>query len=72
MSDEEQNIAGYNGLTRVEPTLPSEFYLDADHYERELRKIWYRNWLYVCRASELRGPRAFRVFEIGSQEILVA
>jgi Rieske 2Fe-2S family protein len=71
MSDEERNIAGYNGLTRVEPTLPSEFYFDGDHYERELRKIWYRNWLYVCRASELRGPRAFRVFEIGSQEILI-
>ncbi|MAI81109.1 MAG: ring-hydroxylating oxygenase subunit alpha [Deltaproteobacteria bacterium] len=71
MPDTDQPIAGYNGLTHVEPTLPTHFYLDEDHYEQELRQIWYRNWLYVCRASDLVGPRAFRVFEIGSQQILI-
>jgi Rieske 2Fe-2S family protein len=71
MTGGDQPIPGYNGLSRVEPTLPTQFYLDADHYERELRQIWYRNWVYVCRASELVGPRAFRVFTIGSQQILI-
>ncbi len=62
---------GYNGLTKTEPTLPTHYYLDADHYEKELRRVWYRNWIYVCRADELEGPRAYRVFDIGSQQVLV-
>ncbi|ARN74679.1 aromatic ring-hydroxylating oxygenase subunit alpha [Oceanicoccus sagamiensis] len=64
-------IAGYNGLTQTEATLPAAYYLDAAHYERELAAIWYRNWVYVCRADELQQPRAFRTLEIGSQNILV-
>ena len=30
-------------LEGVEPTLPARLYLDADHYERELRAIWYES-----------------------------
>ena len=71
MADTDHKIEGYSGLTRVEPSLPTHFYLDAEHYEKELRRIWYRNWIYVCRASELDGPRAFRVFDLGSQQILI-
>jgi len=66
-----KKIAGYNGLLRTESTLPTRYYLDADHYEKELDRIWYRNWIYVCRADELDGPRAYRVFTIGSQQVLV-
>lgn len=58
-------------LAGVEPTLPARFYLDAEHYERELRAIWYASWVYLCRAEELARSRDFRVFELGSQSILV-
>lgn len=61
----------YNGLPRVEATLPSHYYFDSTHYERELRGIWYRNWIYLCRADALDGPRAFRTFKVGTQQILV-
>lgn len=71
MSKTKPQIEGYNGLTRVEPTLPTRAYLDQDHFETELLKIWYRNWIYVCRSSELDSPRAYRVFELGSQRILI-
>ena len=57
--------------TRVQATLPADYYLDDGHYQRELDAIWYRNWVYVCRAEALEGPRAFRTIEIGSQSILI-
>ncbi len=63
--------AGYNGLTELTEGLPAEAYFDPRRYERELRRIWYRNWIYVCRSSELSAKRAFRTFEIGDQKILL-
>ncbi len=62
---------GYLGLTRSVAALPSTDYFDAAHYERELARIWYRNWLYLCRSSELAAPRAYRTFTIGTQSLIV-
>jgi Rieske 2Fe-2S family protein len=61
----------YNGLPRAVPSLPSACYYDAAHYARELREIWYRNWLFVGRAAELPAPRDFLTYEIGDQNILL-
>ena len=36
--------------------MPSAHYFDPAHYERELQKIWYRHWLYLCRSDELPEP----------------
>jgi Rieske 2Fe-2S family protein len=62
---------GYKGLRQLQQTLPRDYYLDADHYRRELEAIWYRNWLYVCRADEIAAPGDFRVQAIGEQEVIV-
>lgn len=61
----------YNGLTRLEPTLPSSAYWDANAYQRDLDAIWYKNWLLVCREADLAQPLAFRTFRVGTQEIVV-
>ncbi len=61
----------YNGLASAEPTLPSSAYWDAAAYERDLEAIWYRNWLLVCREADLSQPLAYRVFTVGSQQVLV-
>ena len=61
----------YNGLTEVQETLPVKWYLDAEHYERELEAIWYKHWVYVCRSNAIAEPRAFRTQQVGSQNILV-
>jgi Rieske 2Fe-2S family protein len=58
-------------LEDIEPALPARLYLDADHYDRELRSIWYDSWVHLCRSEELARPGEFRVFELGSQSILV-
>ncbi len=62
---------GYTGLTSVIDTLPSHYYFDADHYQFELKKIWQRNWVYVCRSSAIAQPRSFRTLEIGDQSVIV-
>ena len=61
----------YNGLTQYTKGLPADAYYDPKHYERELQRIWYRNWVYVGRSIELSRPRAFRTFELGDQKLLL-
>jgi glycine betaine catabolism A len=62
---------GYVGLTQRIPALPASYYYDPAHYQRELTRIWYRNWIYVCRSSAIAEPRSFRTLELGDQSILV-
>jgi len=62
---------GYNGLTQHTEGLPAEAYFDPRQYERELQRIWYRNWVYVGRSSDVARHRAFRTFELGDQKILL-
>jgi Rieske 2Fe-2S family protein len=62
---------GYAGLTAKAETLPSAYYYDPAHYQRELTQIWFRNWIYVCRSSDVAAPRSFRTFQLGDQSVLV-
>jgi glycine betaine catabolism A len=62
---------GYAGLTTLVASLPAAWYFDAAHYRLELQRIWYRNWLYVCRSSELAAPRSYCTLTAGGQTILV-
>lgn len=66
-----RDSGSYTGLKQLEQGLPSRFYYDAEHHERELRALWYRNWIYLCRAATLPDARSFRTFTIGNQNILV-
>ena len=62
---------GYSGLTSVERSLPTSWYRDPDHFQRELRDIWYRQWLYVDRADTIPSPRDYRLVTIGDQSIIL-
>jgi len=62
---------GYAGLTMPIATLPAAYYFDPQHYELELRKIWYRNWLYACRSSEVATARSYRTLQVGPQSVVV-
>jgi glycine betaine catabolism A len=62
---------GYAGLTAKVESLPSAWYFDPLQYQRELTQIWYRNWIYVCRASEIATVRSFRTFALGGQSLLL-
>ena len=62
---------GYAGLTSAVPGLPSAWYFDPAHHRLELERIWYRHWVYVCRASELAARRSFRTLDVGNQSVLL-
>lgn len=62
---------GYNGLTEHTEGLPADAYFDARRYDTELHRIWYRNWVYVGRSSEVARPREYRTFDLGDQRILL-
>jgi glycine betaine catabolism A len=62
---------GYAGLTTPVKTLPTAYYFDAGHYRRELEQIWYRNWLYVCRSSDMATSRSFHTLAVGDQSVIV-
>ncbi len=61
----------FDGLERAEASLPATWYYDSAHYEAELEKIFYRDWLYVCHASLLAEARSFRRFDVGHQSIVL-
>ena len=65
------NDLGYNGLTEHTQGLAADAYFDPHRYERELRQIWYRNWVYVGRSGSVALPRSYRTFELGDQRILL-
>jgi Rieske 2Fe-2S family protein len=70
-STSEIDKLGYNGLTELTYGLPADAYFDPRQYERELQRVWYRNWVYVGRSSDVARARAFRTFELGDQRILL-
>ena len=63
--------ATFNGLTELTDGLPADWYYDDAQYRRELEKIWYRNWIYVGRSSEVAGARAYRSVAVGDQQLLL-
>ncbi len=62
---------GYTGLTEVTASLPAEAYFDPAWHARELRGIWYRSWIYLCRAESLPESGSFRTFTLGDQNLLL-
>jgi Rieske 2Fe-2S family protein len=71
LSTPETRAAGYTGLTEITPGLAAEAYFDPRHHERELQRIWGRNWIYVARSSDVAAPRAFCTYELGDQKLLL-
>jgi Rieske 2Fe-2S family protein len=63
---------GYAGLTTAVEGLAAAWYFDPAHYRHELERIWYRQWIYACRAADLAGARSFRTLTVGDQSILLA
>ena len=51
--------------------LPGKYYSDPDIYQVELTQIFYRQWLYACRAEEIPNPGDYRLFEIGEESVII-
>jgi Rieske 2Fe-2S family protein len=58
-------------LERTTASLPAAWYHDPAQYARELEAVWYRDWVCVGRAEELREPGDYFVAEVGNERIVV-
>jgi Rieske 2Fe-2S family protein len=58
-------------LDRTVPTLPSDWYYDPAQYARELEAVWYRDWICVGRAEELREPGDYVVVTVGAESLVL-
>ena len=52
---------------RVHGTL----YTDADLFEAELERIWYRTWVYIGHVSEVPEANDYVVKSIGPQSVIM-
>ena len=52
-------------------TLPGKYYHDIDIYNEELEKIFYKFWIYACRAEEIPNSGDYKVFNVGDESIII-
>lgn len=55
----------------MHPTLPSNWYYEESHYRRELKSIWWDEWVCVGRLSELAETGQFQLVQIGDQQVFI-
>jgi Rieske 2Fe-2S family protein len=58
-------------LERTVATLPSPWYYDPAQYARELEAVWYRDWVCVGRAGDLRAAGDFFVVAVGDESLVL-
>lgn len=58
-------------LDHCPATLPAVAYYDADHFAREQKMIWARNWVYAGRANDMAAMSMRRLSVAGENLILV-
>jgi Rieske 2Fe-2S family protein len=58
-------------LDRTTASLPATWYCDLAQYARELDAVWYRDWICVGRADELREAGDYVVVSFGDQSLIL-
>ena len=69
--DAESRLVISQPLKRLAATVPGEWYHDPAHYRRELDKLWYRHWVYLCRSDLLPASGDYVTETLGEEAILV-
>ncbi len=55
----------------LEKTLPSSWYRGPEVFRAERDRIFFREWIAVCRSEELPNPGDFRVLDVLGESILI-
>ncbi|MEX2150235.1 MAG: aromatic ring-hydroxylating dioxygenase subunit alpha [Steroidobacteraceae bacterium] len=58
-------------LDRTTESLPAAWYYDPAQYARELEAVWYRDWICVGRAEELREAGDYVVVSVGEESLIL-
>lgn len=68
-------VRGADGLVWDEPgrfRVRTDAYTDERIFQREMRNIFERVWVYVAHESELPGPGAYTTAHVGVQPVIVS
>ncbi len=52
-------------------TLPGKYYHDEKIYQEELEKIYYKFWIYACRAEEIPSIGDYKLIQVGDESIIM-
>src|SRR5882672_12631806 len=52
-------------------TLPGKYYHSQEIYEEEVEKIFYKFWLYACRAEEIPSVGDYKLIQIADESIIL-
>lgn len=52
-------------------SLPRELYLDDAVFAEDLRRIFYRGWLFAGHSCDVPDPGDFLVYEVGAESVLL-
>ncbi len=58
-------------LQHTTESLPAAWYYDPAQYARELEAVWYRDWVCVGRAEDLREAGDYFVADVGDERVVV-
>ncbi|WP_249353637.1 aromatic ring-hydroxylating dioxygenase subunit alpha [Rhodococcus sp. USK13] len=61
------SFAGLAGVDRVAGRL----YTDPEIYAEEMKRIFYRTWVWVAHESEIPEPGSFKTTQVGDQPVIV-
>ncbi len=53
------------------PTLPGKYYHSPDIYREELEKIFYKFWMYACRAEEIPSTGDYKLVEVEDESLIL-
>jgi len=68
----ENKTLKWDGLNpELSLTLPSQYFFDEKIFKKEIEKIFYPSWHFVCHKSELSNTGDFVKFDILKQSVLV-
>ena len=60
-----------NILKKVEKSIPLTWYYDADHFNKEMMKIWSIDWIYACHINQLKDPLSFITLNIAKFNVII-
>ena len=52
-------------------SLPQEFYVEPEVFEEDLRRVFYKNWLFAGHACEIPEPGDYFLLPVGAEELIV-
>lgn len=52
-------------------SLPREYYLSEDRFQKELTDIWHRQWVYVGHVSQIPTRGDYITYQIGNESVMV-